>query len=241
MTISSTAGTDMTVDEVCKAALQTAAIVGMGRTPTSDQMDWCRKALNRIVNQLVTEGVQARWVDFYNLALTAGDYTYSLPATVIDVVGDGMYIDASQSDTSAASGETVVKQMDREQWHSTSDKSAQSRPYRFFADRAVDGNQIEVKLWPTPDEAGTIRFQVHSTPADSLTGSATLDLREYWMSYLVWALAHESAVASGLPAAHCSMLNKRAGEFKLSARQYANQKPANRRVLNHPTGWNRSR
>lgn len=239
MTISATAGTDMTVDDVCTAALQTAAVVGMGKAPSSEQMDWCRKALNRIVNQLTTEGVHARWVDFYELALTAGDYSYSLPETVVDVVGDGMYIDASQSDTSAASSETAVRQVDRERWHSLSNKSSQSRPYLFFADRAVDGDQLEVKLWPTPDEAGTVRFQVHSTPADSLTGSSTLDLREYWMRYVVWELAHEVAVASGLPEPRCSMLNKRADGFKVSARQYASQKTANQRVLRHPTGWSR--
>ena len=238
MTISSTVGTNMTVDDVVKRAFQTAGIVTLGGTPNTEQTDFGRATLHTQIQSLMAKGIFARWVDFYDLTLTADDYTYSMPTSVVDIVGNGQYIDASETDTTKASAETMVKQMDRERWHVLSAKDSTGRPYLFFADRAVDGDQLEVKLWPIPDEAGTIRFQVHSLPSDTLTGEVTIDLREYWMQYLIWDLAHQIAVASSLPEERCSYLRKVSKEKEIDARSYGNQKVDNRLVLNHPTNAN---
>ncbi len=231
----------MTVDDVVKRAFQTAGIVTLGGTPNVEQLDFGRATLNSQLKSLMAKGISARWVDFVEQVLTAGDYTYSLAATIVDVIGDAQYIDATATDTSKADAETLVKQIDRETWQRLSAKSSTGRPYLFFADRAVDGDQLEIKFWPIPDEAGTVRFQVHSLPADTLAGEATIDLREYWMQYLTWEMAHQIAVASSLKEERCSYLRKVAKEKEIDARSYANQKPNNRLKLNHPTAHNTTR
>ena len=234
MTISSTVGTDMTVDDVIKRSFQTAGIVTLGGTPNSEQYDFGRAILNVLMKSLMAKGIHARWVDFLDVTLTADDYTYTLGATVMDVVGDGQYISASETDLTKASAETRVTQIDRAGWHEISAKNACGRPNLYFVNRAVDGDQIEVRLWPIPDEAGTIRFQVHTMPSDTLSGEATIDLREYWMLYLIYEMAHQIAVASSLPVETRSYLRAVAKEKEVDARSYANEKPNSRFVLNHP-------
>jgi len=241
MTISSVVGTNMTVDEVVKHAFQTAGLVRMGAAPTGAQYEFGRIALNTTMKGLMAEGLQARWVDFYNLTLTASTYIYSLPAIYVDVVGDGQYIAASETDLTKASSETLVQQIDRDTWHKQSAKSSSGRPYLLYSHRAVDGDQIELRLWPIPDEAGTVRLQVHALPADTLDGSSTLDVREYWMQALIWEVAHQLAVASALSEERCSYFRKTSKEKTVRARSYANEKPPVRLVLDHQTGWNVTR
>lgn len=211
----------------------------MGGALQAAEGDFGRQTLDTILDELTSYGVHARWVDFYEVTLSADDYTYSLPATVLDVIGDGQYIAASEADTSKASGETKVKQISREHWHHIGAKSATGRPTLMFVNKAQDGDQPELRLWPIPDEAGTIRLQVQSLPADTLEGGATVDLREYWMQYCIWELAHQFAVASSLPEQRCSYLQKRAKEKLERARGNASQKVPNVLVLNHPTPWSR--
>jgi hypothetical protein len=197
MTVSSTRGTELTVDQIVRRAWQMAGLMSINESTGSP--GWTEKAsfgytlLDTILDEIQTEGVFAKQVILEDTPLTADDYTYTMNAYVLDIVGDGMYIDASETDTTKASGETLVKQIDREEWHRTSAKNASGRPTLFFFDRSLR----ELKLWPIPDQAGTIRFQIHKFMSDSYEGGATLELRQYWNQYLIYALAHDIAVWSG--------------------------------------------
>ena len=62
-----------------------------------------------------------------------------------------------------------------------------------------NGKTIEIRVWPKPDENGTIRLRIHRIPFSSQTGTNTVDLRRYWMGYLVHALAYELMEDSKLP------------------------------------------
>lgn len=241
MTVSSDRGNQVTVDQLILRAYKRAGQINIGQGTASPQ--WLEKAqfgreeLDTILDELQTEGVYARSVVFYNLSLTEDTYIYSMPATALDVVGDGMYIPESETDLTKAQGETVVKQTDRETWHRNSAKNAKSRPNLFWTDRQT--TPISVRLWPIPDEAGTIRFQIHQKLADTLEGDATLELLPYWDQYLIYALATVIAETSSLPAPTCSYLNKRAEQKKQRARAFANQRPGNVTHLTHYTPWSR--
>jgi hypothetical protein len=237
MTVSTSRATEMTVDQIVRRAWQMAGLMpveeGTSGPSWAERSDFGRTMLDVILDGLQTEGAYARQVVLENTTLTAADYTYTMSDYVLDIVGDGMYIDASETDLTKAAGETLVRQISREQWHELGAKDSSGRPSQFFFDRSL----LEVKLWPIPDEAGTIRFQIHKFTTDSLEGGATLELRPYWYRYLIWELAHYIATAQGLSDQRCSRYEKRAKEYKNRARAYANQNVNIQMRVAHDTPW----
>jgi hypothetical protein len=240
MTIASSAGGRLTIEQFCLRAYQGIGLrsAQQGADDAAWQADFAlaRDLLDMLVNGLAVYGVQARAVTFYELTLTADTYKYTLPATALDIVDPAAYIDASQVDTSKADGETIVRLILREEWQKLGTKGSTGRPTLCYVHRELD--QIQVWLWPIPDEAGTVRFQVHRKLADVNTdGNATLDLEEYWDDYLFVALQHKLARAKALPLALQADLAGEANGKLLFAKGKANQRPHPRIVLDHASGW----
>jgi hypothetical protein len=202
---------------------------------------WEQKAsMGRFYLDLILDGLQAeapyaKQVVFENITLADGDFDITLSDYILDVIGDGMYIDASQTDLTKASGETLVKQIDRETWHSISAKNAEGRPTCFYYHRPLQ----ELRFWPIPTEAGTVRVQVNKLMSDADSGSVTLELRQYWDVYLVWELGHYLAMASGLSQQTIGKLAKTTKDHKNNAKAFANQHVNTEMVVAHSTPWSR--
>ena len=239
MTIASTSGRSLSITTLVLRAYQRAGLMGpeQGTSgPTwTPRFSMAVDFLQSIVDQLATEGTFARAVSFTNLTLVSGTYIYELPAGVFDVIGDGSYIEASETDITKASAETLVAQKDRETWQGITAKDATSVPTFFFVDRTVD--PVQVYLWPIPDEAGTIRFQTQRILADTKPGTATVDLERFWTEFLIWELAHQLAIsANKLP--HGQYCSQQAAMHKERAKAQSNQSVASQIVLTHRTAWN---
>lgn len=202
---------------------------------------WDRRAslakdfLQAILDELGACGVFARSIRMETLTLTAGTFTYDLPDEDIDVLGDGAYISASETDITKASSETPVLQKDRETWQRLGAKSGSSRPTIFWVNRVA--TPIQVVVWPIPDEAGTIRFQSQRLSADVTSGTATVDLQRFWTEYLVWQLAHHLAVSAN-KLEHGGYCAQQAMMYKTRAQGAANQNTPSFVRLDHRTGWN---
>lgn len=239
MTISSTSGANLTIDTLVLRAYQMAGLMAaeQGRTgPTwTQKASLARDLLQTVLNELQTDGVMAHFVNAYTLTLVSGTYIYSMPAATVKVIEDGAYIAASETDISKASGETPVLQKDRETWQRLSAKSATSRPTLFYVEESLE--PIRVFLWPIPDEAGTIRFQLERTLADTTDGAATVDLPLYWTQFLIWELAHQLASAHSLDNATCGRLANTAAAKKERARAKGNQHVPNRFYVDHRSAW----
>ena len=237
MTISSSVGKRMTIAQMVHQAL-----VGMGQRNTSQGMDdqqweadfaWCKGRLDLICNELAT-GDFARAKSFYDLTLVDGTSRYSLPASIIDVIGDGMYINPGET-VSAASGETPVTQISEVDWHRLSEKSTKGRVTRFYPRRELD--QIEIRCWLIPQEAATIRLLVQRKLADTLDGNATIDLDEFWDMAIVAALEFEIAKARTLPQSIVESAYGRSVQYRARAMGKANRRGGTRARVIHRTGW----
>lgn len=231
MTISTTRGTELTVDELLKNAMQTAGVLDTDGVPADGDLAYGRRQLDILLDSLQAEGVYARSVQMLEVQLTAGEAYYSISSNVIDLVGDGAYIDASNSSTKGVNGETPVQPMSREEWQGLTSKGASGRPYKYWLNRSAV--PLQVRLWPTPDEAGTIRFQANMLFADTYDGSATVDARQFWIRYLVFEMAHVYALAKSMPKQACGYLYGQAKDMKIRARAYANQHLPNQMVVMH--------
>jgi len=221
MTIQSSRTDELTVDELCKQALELSNVTSPTQVAQPAQLAQARSFLGNILKEQQDTGQFARAVTFIEMTMVPGTYKYDLPTDTLDLVGDGMYINASETDLTKASGETIVQEQTRESWQRNSAKNAEGQPTLYFINRAEVPN--EVWLWPVPDEAGTIRFQQHRLISDVSDGSATIDLKQFWMQYCVYRLAEMLAEAAGFQRDKISALRKYAKEYLRTAKGRANQ------------------
>lgn len=240
MTVSSSVGRELNVAQVVLRAHNLAGLSPVEAGATGVMWDRRKAAaldfLQIILDELQTEGVFARSVSFTNLQLVAGTYIYDMPDTVFDVIEDGAYISPDETDITKAAAETPVLQKDRETWQMQSAKNASSRPTLFFTDRRM--TPIQVRLWPVPNEAGTIRFQTHRLLSDVTDTNATVDIERFWTAFLIYELGGTLAIAAN-KVEHGQGLLAMAAQKKDRAKAQSNQHTPSQIVLEHATGWNK--
>lgn len=237
MTISTTVGTQLTIQQVVTTAYQLVGAYNTEHQPSVADAAFGRLILDTICNELAAEGVFARAVSFLTQTMTADTYRYTLGTGILDLVGDAVYIDVSQTDLTKASGETIIRQVDRDAWHRLGDHSATGTPSLFYCHREND--QIQAWLYPIPDEAGTVRFQAQRKLADTYEAGATMDLEEYWYQAILWELAFQLGMAKSMPDSRLGFIKNQAALKKTAARGKSHERPAGQVVMAHRTPWSR--
>lgn len=232
MTANTTTTRELDISTVTLRAAQLAGILDP-QQPTSGA-EWtafsamARDFLEMDVDALQALGAYAREVDFYELSVTDGTASYSLPAATLNVVGDAMF------KPTGSTTETPVQAIAREHYHGYTDKTSEGTPTQYYVHRL---ETITLYLYPVPDQDGTLTLQRHRLLGDNDDASKTLDLDRYWTLYVTWALAHKLAFASNLPPARCSMLESQAEKHKKLALGYAAQQVDNQAIIVHDTPW----
>ena len=235
MPIASTPTTPTPINTIILLALKRAGLVPVESTTSSANMTaklaHGRTLLDQIVDNLQGEGFTARWTSFYDLDIAAGDGDYTLSDTVLDVFEDAMfYSDA------APESELVCKQMDLATWQTLTVKTSESsRPQLYLAIRS--GASIQVKLWPIPSEAGTLRLKAVRLLGNNQTGSNSVDLQRYWEDALVWMLAYYFAVDNSLPIERCTFLGGQAEAKKRACLRYSFEHTGTQAIVSYPTQW----
>lgn len=238
MTVSAKVGRRLTVGTMLRRAAQLAGVLGSGQQLSAGDKEMARDHLELIIDELATEGVFARDIDFFVQNLVAGTFTYDMPTNYFDVIGDGMYIPAGTADLTKASGETLVVQVTRERWHEISAKDAQSgRTTIFYTNRENDTTQLV--FWPIPDENGYVRVQAQRFLSDCDDDNLTIDLQPFWMSFLLWELSMHIAESKSMPNDKIGRLRGKAEDFKKRARGKANQHPSTQMVVHHAVRFSR--
>lgn len=231
MTVSSSQGRQLTIEQHINLAFKTSGVVEASQSPATADVGMAQHLLENILDALETYGVFAKAVEFSELSLAADQYVYSMPSDVSEVIKDGMYIPASE-DVSKADGETPVIQIQREEWHRFGTKGTTSdRPSNYFCDRST--NPVKVYIWPIPSEAGTIRFQVQKHLADADSTSATLNLEVFWNKYIQYALAAAIAETKSLNLQKISYLEAKSRQELLKCQGRANEFSPNQIYIDH--------
>lgn len=241
MAVSSTPSTVLTVDEYLLSAFQKAGLlpieaeIGFDASWTS-KAGYGRKVLNRLIEELATEGFIDHFVAFEILTLTADDGLYTLDTDILNVVDTANYIPASNAaEVEETTGETPISPMSRFQWGQLSSKSATGTPSKYFLHR--NGSSLEIHFWPIPSEAGSVRLHVHRIPGSNSAGSDNVDLKRHWGTWIVHALAYEFMVDAKLPIdERATMRNDRDRAMqKIKTYETSNEPPDVRFV--HSTPW----
>jgi hypothetical protein len=242
MTISTDRTTERTVDEfVIDAYTQIGTwnpSWSVSMAPYQGKIMFGRRKLQDILDSIPTDGVSVKSVYFYNQTLEADKYIYDMPAGTMRVLNDGAYIGASETDITKASAEYPVREISREDWQARSPKDTPGRPTSYFQDRS--GSLIEVNLWPIPNEAGTIRFQLQRRAASVRSdGSATIEVSPAWMEYLQFRLAYVLSISEGHNADRFGPLRSEASRLKTEAQGFSHQNTPSQATLEYPARWRR--
>jgi hypothetical protein len=151
-----------------------------------------------------------------------------------------MCIPATNLDTVHTQGELVCKQIDIATWQTLTVKGAESsRPQLYAAFRG--GATVELRFWPIPSEAATMRVKTVRLLGTSADGTKTPDLHRYWFDALVWCLAYYVAVDSGLPSEKVSFLYSMAETKKKACVRYSFEHTSQQAVVNYTTQWSGGR
>jgi hypothetical protein len=237
MTVMSSATRELTVGQIVTRAFQLAGVLGDMQQPSDTDGAMARDFLETIIDGLATEGMLARQIRLTNLQLIVGTSAYALSSDTLDVVGDGMYIPAGQSDP--ANSETRVRLVRLEEWNQLSAKSSTGLPSLMYAYRTA--SIVELRIWPIPNEAGRIRIEEQRLLADVSDANATPDLQRYWAQYLMWELGHSIAAAKSLPIERVAYFKNEAEKLLLKCKGKAVQRGSVQAFVDHPVGMRRWR
>lgn len=240
MTISTSRTNSPNIATLLRDAFMGCGVLNEYQELTAAQATRGRAILEKLVDHLQVEGVAARTRPFETLTLVGGQRDYTLDESTLDVEGDGAFIDASETDINAASGETPVIALTTQEWQGLSSKDAQGRPMRYWVDRTAD--TLSVSFWPTPslvEDSAHVRFVVHRLRADNLNGSATVDFERYWLEYIHWCLMERIAFGYSLNMGRVSYAASRAAEILQKCRSAAAPTVATGFSVGHSTPWSR--
>lgn len=245
MAVSSTSGRKFTIERICELAYKKAGLMSL-QQGTSDQswpakLEYAKDMLQVGLNSMLAYGVQARLGGFSEITVSAGDvtaetYKLTVPEDVADIMTPAVWI-ADGEDTERATTEKQVEVISREHWQRLASKSATGQPTLLYPHREFD--ILQAWLWPIPDAEGTLRLNVQRKLADTVESTATLDVEDYWMEYLLAFLARCVGEASSLPAQ--AVLALRGEEERLLgySRAKSSQRAGARIRYSHRTGFTR--
>lgn len=241
MTVSASPSADLNIGRICLIAYRQATLLNEYQALSTEQKNNALDLLDTIVKSLSAEpGFPTRVVEFYNLTLVAGQDKYELPATALDVIDTGMYLDPSQPLT-AATSEVPVIPFSRERWQIQQTKAATGRPQFYYSHKVAE--PMQVWLWPIPsstENGGHVRFQLHHLRASSRDAQKTFDFENYWERYFIYAVASELAIGAGYTeqAAICEAKAQKMLEKCMGAEQ---ERGSGQLLMDHMSNWSRYR
>lgn len=239
MTIASSSTAELSINQIVVQACRLASLMPLEQSGTGIQ--WERRAtaarqfLEMIIKGLEVEGRLLRARRFYRFALTPGTSDYTMPGEILDVFSKAAYIPASEPDPDHPTTELVVQQIAMEEWQSLGSRGITATPNMYMVERATEA--ITLRIWPTPNEAGSLRVQAYYLFANATDGAATPDLERYWAQYLTEALAAKLAEATSQSGDKIQRLKADAAISLLKAKGYSRERTGFRVAVRHQGPW----
>lgn len=230
MAVNATDTRELNIGRLIQVAYQQAGLLDLNMGLTTEMEVFGQDKLEIITDALVTEGAFVRNVDFYDLTTVASTSEYTLPSNMLDLLDTASYQPASGSGS-----ETVLKKISRDEWIRIGNKTSTGRPNLYYAHRKAV--PLQVRLWPVPDEAGTVKFQYHKLSADSNDSTKTPDAGRHWNDYFVFRMAHDMVLAAGLPIQRVGYFWSKAERALQKAKDYSNELVIDQIVHGHTSGY----
>ena len=228
MTVNATSTRELTIGDLIRLAYQQAGLNHLAESPNEEQERFGQDKLEVITEMLVTEGGFVRLIGEHDLTTVSGTSEYTLPTNFLDLIDTAMYLPAGST-----TGQTAMTKISRDQWMRLSNKTSAGHPRLYYSNRS--GATLKVRVWPVPDEAGTITFQYQKLAADTDDSSATPEAGRHWADFFVFRLAHDLALAAGHDVGRCGYIRRLYEQALEKAKAYSNEAVVDQMILAHRT------
>lgn len=230
MAVNSDDTRELNIGRLIQVAYQQAGLLDLNMNVTAEMEVFGQDKLEIITDALVTEGGFVRNVAFYDLTTTKDKSTYTLPSNMLDLLDTASYLPSG-----GTGSETVLKKISRDEWIRIGNKTSDGRPNLYYAHRKAV--PLEVRLWPVPDEAATIKFQYHKLSADSDDSTKVPDAGRHWNDYFVFRMAHDMSLAAGHEIQRVGYFRSLADRALQKAKDYSNELVIDQIVHGHTSGY----
>lgn len=167
-------------DELVDHAL---AIAG-GQPSDAHTLRLAKRAFNLLTLDLGNRGVNLWQVSSTTVTLVAGTATYTLDASVLDVLDV-----AFRDDDSGADLDVLMQRMSRSEYASIYEKADTGKPVAYYVQRLYDAPTITV--WPVPDSdnAEELRVDFYRRTEDVTAFSENLGVPSRFLPAIVQGMA----------------------------------------------------
>lgn len=183
MASSGTNAFDLDLGELIQEAYERAG------TPLRSGNDYqtARRSLNIMMQEWANRGMNLWKVTQSTTPLVAGTSSYTLDASVVDVIEVGY-----RSGSGTSQNDTMLTRIPVGQWASIPNKNASGRPNQFWVHRT---DPITINLYPTPDTADTLVYWYIGRIEDAGTAASyTVDAPHRFLPALAAGLAYYVAM-----------------------------------------------
>lgn len=157
-----------------------------------------RRLLNLILIQLQNKNIPLNKIATEDVAIVAGTFTYTLDASIVDVLELNVETDADGL-------EIPLERWGLREYHQVPNKTVTNRPTLWTTDRQEDA--VIVKFWPIPDIAYTAKMLVSKRIEDITASYQQVDLSYRYYPLLVKWLSYElSLTKTGFPLEKIALL-----------------------------------
>lgn len=217
-TVSGTTNWFRTRDDIIKRALRIIGAIGQGETPNSTAIDEASQALNDLVKEWQTDGMQM-WKYSLSDAITytSGTNAYSIgTGSTVNQVAPLKIVQAFNRNTTTNRDQPLIL-VTQQEYQLLGDKASQGTPNQlWYKPPGPPSTEMTgtITVYTTPDTDAATNLQLYVVgeyPIDNFDATGDLaDFPSFYYNALTWGLADQLAYEYGVTLAERSMITKKA-------------------------------
>lgn len=165
MAVSGSANFELDVADYIEEAFERCGL----EVRTGYDLKTAKRSMNLLFADWANRGLNRWTIEQRTLSLTAGIGDYDLAADVIDILSAVIRRNGT---------DYVIDRVSRDDYLSIPTKTTQARPSQYYVDRQITP---KIKLWPVPDAADSVVYDVLTRidDADTFTNTIGVPFRFY--------------------------------------------------------------
>jgi hypothetical protein len=184
-------------------------------TPSDEQRNYARRALNRMSKAWSVKGLKAWCWNEESLTLATSQKSYSIGPSGSDLTTERPIRITNIRKIVTGTEEVPIRQMSRQEYMEQPSKDSDSEPVAVFYDPQLTNGTLYV--WPSPAGAYTLKFSSQQYIEDFDTNSDDPYFPAEWLEAIVYNLAVRLAPKYEMKGAELQQLQQQARQYLLDA------------------------
>lgn len=183
----------VTRDDIINASLRVLGVIGVGETPSTEEVTNASQALNILIKAIQVEGVPLWTYKEIVLPLVASQSVYTIGPTGNLVTPRPLRIIDGFIRDNTTGADTTLQQISREEYDQYGQKTTSGVPNSFYYDPQLTNGIVSLYNVPT-DATRSIHFHIQRPIEDMVSSTDNFDFPQEWFQVLKYGLATEMGV-----------------------------------------------